>query len=294
MKKLTFSGHESFPCKQFWLKKGFDFVEQGKSFNSDEAVIDLGVGKNMVRSIRFWLHAFGISNDRSGSKPSELGIYLFGKDGRDPYLEDIGSTWLLHYFLVKGGEASIYYLIFNQFRKARPEFTSEQLHNYLKKVCNETASASYNSNTIDRDIKVFIQNCRTPTSHRTQIEDAYSSLLYELDLLGVAQKESVVELKRQDYFSIHTGGKGSLPCDIVLFAILDFAGDARTVSFNELLSSENSPGSIFALSGDELLAKIQCISDRHDSVIYTQTAGNRQLQFSKELDKWEVLNGYYN
>ena len=51
--KYTFSGHESFPCKSLWLKKGYDFVIQEKDFNSPNAVVDLGVGKNMVSSIKW-------------------------------------------------------------------------------------------------------------------------------------------------------------------------------------------------------------------------------------------------
>ena len=48
------SGHESFPCRYTWLPKavrgiGVDF----KLFGDEErAMVDLGVGKNMVRSIR--------------------------------------------------------------------------------------------------------------------------------------------------------------------------------------------------------------------------------------------------
>lgn len=41
--RYIFSEHESFPCKSLWLKKGYDFVVQGKSFNTPDAVIDLGV-----------------------------------------------------------------------------------------------------------------------------------------------------------------------------------------------------------------------------------------------------------
>ena len=48
MEKYTFSGHESFQCKNLWLKKGYDYVKQGRSFTSDDAVVELGVGKNMV------------------------------------------------------------------------------------------------------------------------------------------------------------------------------------------------------------------------------------------------------
>jgi len=46
--RFSFSGHESFQCRQLWLKKGFDYIKAGKSFNSGDAVVDLGVGKNMV------------------------------------------------------------------------------------------------------------------------------------------------------------------------------------------------------------------------------------------------------
>ena len=49
--KYTFSGHESFPCKTLWLKKGYDFVKKDLDFNAPEAVINLGVGKNMTASI---------------------------------------------------------------------------------------------------------------------------------------------------------------------------------------------------------------------------------------------------
>lgn len=70
--KLTFSGHDSFHCRQLWLKKGYDFIEEGYSFNDDYAVVQLGVGKNMVSSIRFWLKAFKTINDKGN--PIEFGI----------------------------------------------------------------------------------------------------------------------------------------------------------------------------------------------------------------------------
>ena len=84
--KYIFSGHESFPCKTLWLKKGYDFVIQGKDFNSSEAVIDLGVGKNMVAAIRFWLRVFGIcENDQL----TWLGIYLMTRTAKI----NIWKTW---------------------------------------------------------------------------------------------------------------------------------------------------------------------------------------------------------
>jgi hypothetical protein len=63
--KLQFSGHDSFQCRQLWLKKGYDFVKEGFDFNDEYSVVQLGVGKNMVSSIRFWLKAFNIIDNNS-------------------------------------------------------------------------------------------------------------------------------------------------------------------------------------------------------------------------------------
>jgi len=60
--KLQFSGHDSFICKHFWLKKGYDFIDNGKNFNNEMAGVDLGVGKNMVTAINYWLKAYGITD----------------------------------------------------------------------------------------------------------------------------------------------------------------------------------------------------------------------------------------
>ena len=71
--RYSFSGHESFYCKSLWLKKGYDFVSENNDFNSSDAVVELGVGKNMVSSIRYWLRAFGLLDDRN---TTEIADYL--------------------------------------------------------------------------------------------------------------------------------------------------------------------------------------------------------------------------
>ena len=84
--RYCFSGHESFPCKSMWLKKGYDYLVDRNRFTDPDAVVKLGVGKNMVQSIRFWLRAFGLLND---DEATEIAHYLFDdRDGRDPYAED--------------------------------------------------------------------------------------------------------------------------------------------------------------------------------------------------------------
>mgnify|MGYP002480382661 CR=1 FL=1 len=79
--KYVFSGHESFSCKSLWLKRGYDFLAHGCNFNSPDSVIQLGVGKNMVLSIRYWLRAFTLTiNDEL----SPIADYIFNeKNGVD-------------------------------------------------------------------------------------------------------------------------------------------------------------------------------------------------------------------
>ena len=102
----SFSGHETFVFRYAWLKKGVDGLsKQSDIFLRDEAMVELGVGKNMVRSIRHWclaarIVAEGEAPTSSRAKPlvmTEIGRKLFLDPAWDPFLEDDGSLWLIHY-----------------------------------------------------------------------------------------------------------------------------------------------------------------------------------------------------
>ena len=119
--KSTFSGHETFACKSLWLKKGYDFVKDGHSFNDEDTVVALGVGKNMVSSIRYWLRAFGMINQDNEISP--LADFIFDTEtGCDPFVEDSQTLWLLHWNLIYTNYATIYRQIFLNFHKERKEF----------------------------------------------------------------------------------------------------------------------------------------------------------------------------
>ena len=100
-----FSGHETFHCRPIWLKKGFDFAKSGMLFNDENAVIELGVGKNMVASIKFWLRAFGFYNLHENELEG-LACDILNDDGFDPYLENEATLFLLHYLLIKNMEVN--------------------------------------------------------------------------------------------------------------------------------------------------------------------------------------------
>ena len=90
-----FARHETFHPRFGWLKKGFDLVVKDSGiFQRENAPVLLGVGKNMVRSIRYWCKTFKVIEE---DRASEFGRKLFATEGWDSFLEDPASLWLLHW-----------------------------------------------------------------------------------------------------------------------------------------------------------------------------------------------------
>ena len=96
--KVSFGRNETFNLRYSWLNKGLkEFKENTNIFVSDAAPLVLGVGKNMVNSIKYWLGAYQII-DFSKDSAVQTG---FGEliDKYDPYLENPATLWLLHWKL---------------------------------------------------------------------------------------------------------------------------------------------------------------------------------------------------
>lgn len=283
--KFIFSGHDSFQCRQLWLKKGYDYVHEGKNFNDEDAVVQLGVGKNMVSSIRFWLKAFNIIDNKD--IPTEFGTRLFDDEhGFDPFLEDEASLWLLHYQLVKSGIASIYSIIFNEFRKEKLFFNKETYSNYIKRIGESNSDLNFNENTVAKDFIVFA-NLYKNDSESKDIEDSFSGILSEIELLKTTGKG------KEEHFYIENAERDNLPEAVVLFAIIENPNYGNSISMNSLEFDMNSPGSIFALNRSGLINKISEIVSKFKDITFTDQAGIKELQFKNKSDAYKILETYY-
>lgn len=283
--KYTFSGHDSFQCRQLWLKKGYDYVQKGGNFNDEDAVIQLGVGKNMVSSIRFWLKAFNIIDNKD--IPTEFGKRLFDdENGYDPFLEDEASLWLLHYHLVKNGFSSIYSIIFNEFRKEKLFFNKETFVNYVKRIGESNPDLNLNENTVAKDFIVFANLYKSDPESK-DVEDSFSGILSEIELLKTAGKG------KDEQFFIENSERDNLPESIVLYAILDNPNYGNSISLNSLEFDLNSPGSIFALNRSGLMNKISEIVSEFKDITFTDQAGIKELQFKNKADAYTILDTYY-
>lgn len=105
---MKFRAHDTFFIRKGWLSKGMRnviahddvFVTKDKNrYPTDE----LGIGSNMVKALRYWLQAVGLTTEpktgRRVQSLTELGKVIYEND---PYFEELGTLWLLQYHLFKG------------------------------------------------------------------------------------------------------------------------------------------------------------------------------------------------
>jgi hypothetical protein len=298
--RYSFSGHETFPLRYAWLPKGVQGSQSYPSlFTRDDAMVILGVGKNMVSSIRFWcetLRLIELTDRGKVAKPTPLGQALFGDGGWDPYLEDPGTLWLLHWLLVsRRDRASTWYLTYTHFHETT--FTRDSLTEWLMKRIQQMPLVRATSASIRRDVEVFIRTY-TPShaSRDLPLEDTFDCPLVELGLIR--------EIDRSIYEFVR-GPKPSLPQAIFVFALLEFweqiAASQHTLSFESILYGGGSPGAAFKLSENALAAYLEELP-KWCSLSYDETAGRRLVMrrnynassnSPQDLSALSILARYY-
>ncbi len=284
--KLSFSGHESFQCRNLWLKKGYDFITNGHSFTDEDAVVHLGVGKNMVNAIRYWLKAFGMT-DPNTDQPTALTNLLLADDGWDPYLEDSATLWLLHYQLVTTAWASTYSLIFNGLRRDKIEFSRINFLSFAKRQA-EIGQTSLNDGTVKADFDVFVRMYLRPTNQTKDRDEGLSGVLTDLELVATARRND------EPYYVIENTEKRNLPDAVLLYGILTSGQFESSVNFTTLLTAPDQVGSIFALNATGLYTKLErLVTDKRNTAVFSDQAGIRELSFKTKPDPIAVLADYY-
>lgn len=280
MARPIFSGHESFACKSHWLKRGYDFVRGENNFNDDDAVVRLGVGKNMVASIKFWLKAIGLLKDAG---LVALANHLFDDDnGKDPYLEDIGTLWLLHFLLIQTGYATIYKTTFVDYHRQRNIIEKSKLQNYIKHICFDENGYKnlYNDNTVKRDIGVMLHNYCAKNGGNVNIEDS-NSLFAPLNLICETEKNT---------YRFNYDTRSDVPSLIFLYALLIKFEGRNSISFEDITEL----ALIFCLTNNDLLDIINYLCDLYPSeIVFSDVAGIKELQFRATLNSIDVLDRYY-
>jgi hypothetical protein len=297
-----FARHETFHPRYGWFRKAVKAAETSPDmFTREDAPVELGVGKNMVRAIRFWGKAAKLLADvdnperprLASTVPSWNGVALLGDHpGLDPYLELSGSLWLLHWWmLAKRCSLPVWWIAFNQFGAV--EFTEEGL---LRAVLDELERVpSWElpvEASIKKDVACLLRMYAPRVVGRFAIDDLLDCPFRELGLL-----EPVWDDSHRYRFVI--GSKPTLPAEVVAYACLDYlaAADpsARTSTLSRLVMSPGGPGRVFKLTEEALATALEQYGMTENGVWLTSAAGALQLAVdgdpSKQAEK--ALRTYY-
>lgn len=260
--KARFSGHDTFPLRYGWLFKAVNFTKnRGLLSTTDvsrasEAIAELGVGKNMVSAMRYWAESCRVITSTIRDRevvqaPTTLGQALFDEFGADPYLEDIGSIWLIHWLLNSSDDGLTAYRYFFAYSTVMYFEKGKLIEDLADASIRLTGNSDVKKTTIKKDVECFL-NTYVGKAQRVADtglgkldEDSFSSPLSELGLIKDVGG---------GYFQCDFKMQESLPVNIFLFALSSWASHQFKLSgsvqfsFDEIYAKPHSPGKVFRLS----------------------------------------------
>lgn len=284
--------HETFTPRYGWLKKGYDAtLLDGNVFKAPDAIERLGVGKNMVRSIRFWCQAFKIVEaDRTGYVcATEFGHRLLSREGWDPYLEDIASLWLLHWQLfVPKLEAVNWCFAFN--RNHLFSFDSRSLTRTLVNASKRHSHlADLAEGTFEKDASCILRMYGNGSS---DTESGIDCPFTQLEIIRRAEEKN--------QFCFDNSDKSSLPPLIYAAACFSYianyaATTQKAISLNRLTFDYNSPGVAFKLSETASGEKLRLATETISGFSLVEQTGGTQIHIDGDPMGlfWEALDAYY-
>ncbi|UWG97332.1 DUF4007 family protein [Dehalobacter sp. DCM] len=287
---MRFRAHDTFFIRKGWLYKGMKNVVRDRTvFMGDNGnpMDILGIGANMVKSLRYWLQAVGLTAEPPLGKKYQT-LTPFGEIvyENDRYIEEIGTLWLLHYKLATNeADATAWYYFFNEF--TRNEFNRhdfvKQLNTYI--LLNES---EVSDRSLDDDFNCII-NTYVPriksNPGKVHPESNIDCPLGELSLVDIANKKAKTFKKSVPKLdSIH-------PL-VVLAVIIDQAQGEKQIKISSIQNDKCNAGKVFNLdiiTLTSLLNKIELMG----YIKVVRTAGLDYIDIEREIDFLGCVREYY-
>jgi hypothetical protein len=305
-KSYRVSGHESFPCRYTWLPKAVrGLKEDPKLFSDgdDRAMVTLGLGKNMVRSVRFWAQVAGVSvaaGKGAGHSLTDFGSALLGERGLDPFLEDIRTLWLIHWNLSTDTRNPLLAWDYLLNRWQEPEIVPSVVLKALHKEATRHDDV-LSLVTIDQHFDTFLHTYIPTRGRKGEVqEDNLDCPLVELELM-VRVGERPVDSpagRAEPIYAFRRQEKPDITPELFVYCLNDFwncrhAEDA-TLSFREVAHGHGSPGQIFKLPEDDVRHRVEQL-DRQSkgSFSYAESANLQQLHRNRRHDGVDLLQEIY-
>jgi len=287
---MAFARHQTFHFREGWLTKGLRKIEDYPTvFMAQDGMVQLGIGNNMVKALRYWLVATNLTFETTGGN-KEQRLTGIGKiiSKYDVCLEEEFTLWVIHYQLATNKEmATAWYWFFNVFK--HKEFDEDMFLNELELWINEQGDdvKEVTRGSLKKDFDCIINTYCMHKANSSNPEDNFMCPLQELGII------ELIDSKRKRYqFARRKVEK--LAKELYLYAILDFmAGyEQKDIGLDDLLTSEKSVGKIFVLGLSELIQVLEMLQ-ANGFLRFKKTAGLNQVTISIEQTAINVIKKFY-
>ena len=287
---MKFRAHETFFIRKGWLSKGMKHVlsKPNVFVDKEENPMDaLGIGSNMVKSLRYWLQAVGLTQEpRTGRRDqtlTPLGNVIYA---HDRFIEEMGTLHLLHYKLATNKEdATAWYFFFNKF--IATEFTREDFINSLQSyILMSGESISVASRSLSEDfaciINTYVPRYKTNPG-KVSPENNIDCPLGEIGLIDILAKKT---------FKKSIPSANAFDPWIVLAIISDRANGRNQIGLNELLTAEGNIGRIFNLDSITMIEVLRRV-EKLGALKIIRTAGLDVVHLLKDYTFLDCVENYY-
>ena len=277
--KVKMKRHESFSIREGWLAKGITTIkEDSKVFSSADATDILGIGTNMVKSLKYWMTATCLIEENNRS----ISLSKFGEliDKYDPYLEDNFSWWLIHLNMILNIEDSyIYNLFFN--KCTMKVFSKRDIFEQISQILNNN-KLEYNENILQDEVNMIIKTY----SIDEKIDNPENNFICPLSELNLIKKVDInaYERIRPDFRNLNYL--------IVYYLMVLLSEDKEYLSIDDLIKLDNSPAKLLNLDKNLINAYLDEMK-KHDLIIINRTAGLNMIYFNKKLFIDEIMREHF-
>ena len=274
-------GHEKFPLREGWINKGLAVAKEKGThiFLESQGPDMLGVGTNMVKSIRYWMQACGLlvkdGNKEILSDMAEI-IYM-----NDPYLEDIFSLWILHSNITKNIEqATVWYMFFNRFNV--DSFNKADMQKKMQQELFNYVGQQVTESSLKDDIDVLL-NMYSKGDNKN--EDPEDKIISPFTTLGIIKKED------ETYYKIQPDLR-RIANELVLYEISSLLDHNKSISIETIASGERSLGAIYNMT----MVTVNKYLDNLEAMGYIRvdrTAGLDMVYPENMKSPIEIIRDYY-
>lgn len=277
--KIRLKGHESFSIREGWITKGiFEIKKNPKLFSEKKLTDILGIGTNMVKSLKYWLITSGIIKE---TKKTEYELTELGRliEQYDPYMEHTFSLYFIHLSIVTNIEKAIIWNIF--FNKCNiKNFSKRELLEQIEYVL-ETNNLEYNEKMLLDEIAILLKTYTIDEKNDTP-ENNFTCPLTELKLVRKIDRD--VYQKEKSALNI-------LNPYIVYWCLINQTNN-NSININDLIKGDNAVCKLLNLD-KMLLNECLDILKKDKLITVNRTAGLNMIYINKRYSLKEVFEKYF-